>query len=215
MHFQEFWESCAQNKASETHENTTNALLRIVGLLCAEQNVGNLKNCTFKNSVTPVRRTRRRKSKKHECTFKNSGTPVRRTKRRQYIKMHFRDFWDSCACAQNKTSEISNKLTFRISGTPVRRTKRRKTKQNALSGIMGLLCADQYVVHLETCTFKNSGTPLRRTRRRKSQKNVLSGIPGLQCAEQSVGNLKNCTFRISGTPVRRTRRREFQKVNFQ
>ena len=33
-------------------------------LLCAEQNVRNLKKCTFRNSGTPVRRTRRRKSQK-------------------------------------------------------------------------------------------------------------------------------------------------------
>ena len=58
MHFQEFWDSCMLNKASEISKN---ALLG-----CAEQNVGNLKNCTFRNSGTPVRRTKRRKSQK--CT---------------------------------------------------------------------------------------------------------------------------------------------------
>ena len=91
-----------------------------MGLLCAEQDVGNINKCTFRNSGTPVRRTRRRKSQ----------------------KVHFQEFWDSCA--QNKTSEVST---------------------NALSGILGLLCAEQDVGSLKKCTFRISGTPVRRTRR--------------------------------------------------
>ena len=79
LHAQEVWDSCAQNKASEISKN---ALSEILGVLCAEQHVGNLDNCTFRNSGTPVRRTTRRKSR----------------------KMHFQKLWDSCA--QNKTSEI-------------------------------------------------------------------------------------------------------------
>ena len=80
--FQELWNSCAQ-----------------------KQDVGNLK----------------------ERTFRNSGTPVRRKERRKYQQLHFREFWDSCA--QNKTSAIS---------------------ANALSGILGLLCAEQNVGNLKT-----------------------------------------------------------------
>ena len=53
MHFQEFWYSCAQNKTSEISKNAPSGIL---GLLCAEQNVRNLKNCTFRNYATPVRR---------------------------------------------------------------------------------------------------------------------------------------------------------------
>ena len=71
---------------------------------CAEQDVGNLKNCTFWNFGTPVRRTDRRKSQ----------------------KLHFQEFWDSCA--QYKTSEIS---------------------KHALSGLPGLLCAEQDVDNLK------------------------------------------------------------------
>ena len=78
MHFQEFWDSCAQNKTSEISKN---ALSGSLGLLGAEQDVGNLKNYTSRNSATPVRRLKRRKSQ----------------------KMHVQDFWDSRA--QNKTSE--------------------------------------------------------------------------------------------------------------
>ena len=112
-----------------------------------QQNVGNLKICTFPNSGIPVRRTRSRKSQ--TCTFRNSGSLVSRKKQPQKSqKIHFRVFGDSCA--QNKTSEISN---------------------NALSGILGLLCAEQDVGNLNlNCTFRSSRTPVRRTRRRKSQK---------------------------------------------
>ena len=53
-------------------------------LLCAEQDVGNLKKWTFRKSGAPVRRTRRRTSQKND----------------------FQEFWDSCAL--NKTSYISN-----------------------------------------------------------------------------------------------------------
>ena len=56
-----------------------------MGLLCAEQDVGNL----------------------NKCIFNNYGTPGRRTKRRKSQKMHFQEFWDSCA--QNKTSETSTR----------------------------------------------------------------------------------------------------------
>ena len=99
--FQELWDSCAQNKTSEISKH---GLSRILGLLCAEQDVGNLKKCTFRNSGTPVRRTKLQKSQKMNC----------------------QEFWDSCA--QNKTSEIS---------------------KNALSVIMGLLCAEQDVGNLK------------------------------------------------------------------
>ena len=124
--------------------------------------------------------------------------PVRRSESRKSRKMHFQKFWDSCA--QNNTAEIL---------------------KNELSGILGLLCAEQDVGNLKICTFRNSGTPVRRTRRRKSQelhlqefwdscaqnktseiwKNILSRIIGLLCAEQNVGNLNKMIFRNSGTHV--------------
>ena len=78
MDFQEFWDSCAQNKASEISKHILSTILgllyeprksqttrrsRILGLLCAEQNVENLKKNT-----------------------------------------HVQEFLDSCA--QDKTSEI-------------------------------------------------------------------------------------------------------------
>ena len=75
-----------------------------MGLLGAEQDVGNLKKLIFRNSGTPVRRTRRRRSQ----------------------KMVFQELWDSCA--QTNTSEIS---------------------KNGLSGIVGLLCAEQHVGNLK------------------------------------------------------------------
>ena len=42
--FQEFWDSYAQNKT----EISRNGLSRILVLLCAEQDVGKLKKCTFR-----------------------------------------------------------------------------------------------------------------------------------------------------------------------
>ena len=74
MHFQDFWDSCAQNKTSEISQI---ARSRILGLLCAEQHVGNLK-CTLRNPGIPVRR--------QTLTFRNPGTPVRRTERRKSQK---------------------------------------------------------------------------------------------------------------------------------
>ena len=101
---------------------------------------------------------------------------MRRTKCRKSRKLHFQDFWDSCA--QNNTSD---------------------TPKHALSGIMGVRCAEQSVGNLKKWTFRDSGTPVRRTRRRKSQK--------IHCQEfwdsQDVGNLKQkYTFKNSGTAVR-------------
>ena len=80
-----------------------NALSEILRLRCAEQHVGNIKNRTSKNSGTPVRRTKRRKYQTN-ARVRNSQTPVRRTERQKSQKLHFREFWDSCA--QTKTSEI-------------------------------------------------------------------------------------------------------------
>ena len=89
MDFQDFWDSCAQNKTSEISKH---ALSGILVLLCAEQNVGKL----------------------NKLTSKNSGTPVRRTKPRKSKQMHFQEFWDSCA--QNKASEISTNPLLEILG---------------------------------------------------------------------------------------------------
>ena len=101
MDFEEFWDSCAQNNTSEI---SNIALSIFLGLLCAEQHARNLNKCTFRNYETPVRGTKRRKSKAN-CTFRNPVTPVRRTKRKKSQQMHFfYEFWDSRL--QNNTSEI-------------------------------------------------------------------------------------------------------------
>ena len=145
-----FWDSCAQNKTSEISKI---ALSRILGLLCTEQDVGNFKKCTFKYFGTPVRRTRRRKSQ----------------------KIHFQEFWDSCA--QNKASEIP---------------------QMWLSGILGLPHAEQNDINIKKCTFRKYGTLVRRTKRRNI-KIILSYNMGLLCAEQNIGNLnKTAPSRILG-----------------
>ena len=46
MHFQEFWDACAQHKTPEISKKTS---LNILGLLCAEQNAGNLNKMHFPN----------------------------------------------------------------------------------------------------------------------------------------------------------------------
>ena len=73
-----------------------------MGLLDAEQGVENINKCTFRDSGTPGRRTRRRKSQKMH--FQEFWAPVRRTKHRRSQNMHFQECWASCA--QNKTSEM-------------------------------------------------------------------------------------------------------------
>ena len=86
--------------------------------------------------------------------------------------MDFEKFWDYCA--QNKMSEIS---------------------KNALSGILGLLCAEQDVGN----TKMDFQEFCRQNKASEVSKNALPGILGLLCAEQDVGNLKKCIFRNSGT----------------
>ena len=122
LDFQDFCDSCAQNKTSEI---SNSGLSGILGLPCAEQDVGNLKHCVFWNSGIPLRRTERQKSQ----------------------KMHFQEFRDSRA--QNKTLKISKialsrimgllcaeqdvgnfkKCTYKNSRTPVRKTRRRKSQK--------------------------------------------------------------------------------------
>ena len=113
--------------------------------------------------------------------------PVRRRKRRKSQKMHFQEFWDSCA--QNKTSE-SSKMHFRDFWESCAQNKTSEISKTALSGILGLLCAEQNVGNL---------------------KSPLSGFLGVLCAEQDVGNPNNCPFRHFGTPACRSTRRKYQK----
>ena len=110
MHFQEFWDSCAQNKTSEISKT---ALSGIQGLLCEEQSVGNLKKWTFRDSRTPVRRTRRRKSQ----------------------QLHFQEFWDSQDVGNLKNMHLQE---FRDSCAPPRPPKRRSAPLAAVVGLFSL-----------------------------------------------------------------------------
>ena len=141
MHFQKLWDFCAQNKTSEISQN---ALSEFLELLCAEQHVGNIKN----------------------CTFRNYGTPVRSTKRRKSQQMQFQKVGDSCA--QNQTSEISKHALSECMGLLCADQNIGHLK-HALSEILGLRFAEQTVGNIKTCTFRNSGTPARITKRRESQ----------------------------------------------
>ena len=142
MRFQEFWDSCAQNKTSEISKtalpgtlgflsaehnvgNLKTALSGILGLLCADQDVGSLKKWTFANSGTPVRRTRRRKSQ----------------------KVHFQEFCDSCA--QNKTSEIQKKMDFQELWDSCAQNKQSEISKHELLGMLVLLYAEQNVGNIK------------------------------------------------------------------
>ena len=138
-----------------------------MGLRFAEQNVGHLKQCTFRISGTPARRTKRQKSQhmslsqfmelqfdeEHVGNFETCaciilGSLIRRTTRRKVqTNMRFQNLWDSGL--QNKTSEIST---------------------NALPEFLGLQLEEQNVGNLNKCTFRHSGTPVRRTTRPKRGK---------------------------------------------
>ena len=153
----------------------------IMRLLCAEQDVGNIKKSTSGNSRTPVRRTKRQKSQK--STFRNSGTPVRRTKRRKSQTNALPGIL-GVLCAEQDIGNLK-KCTSRISGTPVRRTQRQKFQKMHFQGL-GNSCAQNQTSDIS--------------------KTALSGILGLLCARQNVGNLQMLAFKNPGTPVRRTRR---------
>ena len=62
LHFQKFWDSCAENKTSDI---SPNALSEILERWLAEQDVGHLEHCTFRNYGTLARRTKRRKSQQN------------------------------------------------------------------------------------------------------------------------------------------------------
>ena len=79
MDFQEFWDSWAQNKTSEISRSELSGIL---GLRCAEQHVGNLKNGL--SGILGLL-----------CAEPNVGNS----------NMDVQEFWDSCA--QKKPSEIS------------------------------------------------------------------------------------------------------------
>ena len=92
--------------------------------------------------ATPVRRTRRRKSKKR--TSKNYGTLVRRARRQKSTTHEFSKIMGLLRAEQN----VGN-------------------LEKCVLVIMGLLCAEQNVGNLRNRKFNNFGTPVRRTRRRK------------------------------------------------
>ena len=96
--------------------------------------------------------------------------------------MYFQNFWDFCA--QDKASKAS------------------EISKNALSGILGLLFAEQRVRNLKQKTdvqktseistklyFQQLWDSCAQNKTSEISKNALSGILGLLCAEQNVGNL--------------------------
>ena len=105
MHFQELWDSWTQNKAPKI---STNARSGILGLLGAEEDVGNLKNAL--SGILGIL-----------CAEQDVGN---------LNKWTFRIFWDSCAL--NKTSEISKNA---LSGIQVTKTHSVAWGRTFLGGI--------------------------------------------------------------------------------
>ena len=135
-----------------------------MGLLCAEQNVGNLKQCTFRKSGTqsgtPARRTKRRKSQR--VHFQKFWGSCAQNKRRKSRKLHFQEFWGSCL--QNKPSEISAHHFHNFWGSCAH-NKTSEISKHALSEILGLRFAEKHVGNIEKCTSIISRTPVRRTKK--------------------------------------------------
>ena len=61
-------------RRTRRRKSQKHVLSGMLGLLCAGQDVGNVKKCTFRNSGTPVRRTRRQKSQKINTFGHTFGT---------------------------------------------------------------------------------------------------------------------------------------------
>ena len=136
----------------------------MLGLLCAEEDVGNLKN--FQEIW--------------DSCAQNKTSEISKNGRSGIMGL---------LCQEHNVGNINN-CTLGNSGTPVRRTRRRQYQKNALSGIMGFLRAEQNVRNLNKCTFRYSGTPVRRTRRRKYQTHTLfrnsSKQNKLRCLRQNL-----------------------------
>ena len=79
-------------------------------------------------------------------------------KRWKSKQIDFREFWDSCA--QNKALE-SSKNDFQEFWDSCDQKNTSEISKHGLTGILGLLCAEQDVGNLTKCTFRNSGTLLR------------------------------------------------------
>ena len=122
---------------------------------------------------------------------------MRRTRRQKSQKMHFQEFWNSCA--QNKTSEISKHTLSRILGLLCAEQDVGNLNKNVLSGILGLLCAEQNVGNLKKMHFQEFWDSCAQNKASEISKNELSEILGLLCAEQDVGNIEKCIFKNSVT----------------
>ena len=167
----------------------------------AEQNVGNLKNYTFRHSATPVRRTRRRKSQK--MNFQELWDSGSQSNTSEIEKMHFHKFWDSGP--QNTTSEISNNALPKVMGPQF--AEQRVGNLNKRTSNKWDSASQDKVGNLNKCTSRNSGAPARRTTRRKYQQMHFQKLWD-SVSQNNTSEIQNkCTFRISWALARRTKRR--------
>ena len=110
MHFQKIWDYSAQSQASEISKHAPSTSL---GLLRAEQHVGNLNKMHFQKLWDSCAQNKTSEISKRALSgilgllcaeqnagnqnkyFLNSEIPAPRTERRKYQKLHFLEFWDS------------------------------------------------------------------------------------------------------------------------
>ena len=132
-----------------------------MGLQLAERNVGNNNKYTFRNYGTPIRRTRRRKSRK-DALSELLGLGFADQSVRNLKKIHVQKLWDSGS--QNKTSEISIMHFQKLWGSG---------SQNKASEISKMSCHQSW----DSCSQNNTSD---------NSSNALSEILGLLFAEQNV-----------------------------
>ena len=86
--------------------------------------------------------------------------------------------------------------------------------KNALSAILGLLCAEQDVGNLKQKYFQELWDSCAQHKTSEISKNPLPGILGLLCAEQNVRNLKNALPGILGLLGAEQNVRNLKKMRF-
>ena len=175
-----------------------------LGLLCAEQHVGNLKKMRVQefwesgaqnkkseissdalSGILGLLCAEQSVRRLQQC-YPNLGISVRRTKRPKAQQLYFHKLWDTCA--QNKASEISNMHFHRLWDSHAQ-NKTSETLNMHFHKLWDSCAQNKTSETSTTCTFINSGI-LCAEQHVGNIKNVSSGILGLRCAEQNVEHLK-------------------------
>ena len=178
-----------------------------MGLLCAEQDVRNLKKMHVPKFWYSCAQNKTSESSRNGlsrimgllCAEQNVGNiknmhvqelwdSCAQRKTSKYLKMHFQEFWDSCA--QNKTSKIS-RMDFQKFWDSCAQNKTSELSKDGLSGILELLCSEQDVGKM---LFQELWDSCAQNTASEISKTALSGVLGLLCAEHNRENLKKMHF---------------------